>query len=63
MGIIYIEIYIFEKSFKKNADDVMPSIISNIINDFSVQLRKLLGNDLSKVIIYGSYARDDFKRI
>lgn len=63
MGIIYIEIYIFEKSFKKNADDVMPSIISNIINDFSVQLRKLLGNGLSKVIIYGSYARDDFKRI
>lgn len=38
----------------------MPSTISNNIYGFSVQLRRLLGNDLSKVILYGSYARGDF---
>ena len=40
--------------------DSMPNTISNIIYGFSVQLRRLLGNDLSKVILYGSYARGDF---
>lgn len=39
----------------------MPNTISNIIYGFSVQLRRLLGNDLSKVILYGSYARGDFQ--
>lgn len=41
--------------------DSMPNTISNIIYGFSVQLRRLLGNDLSKVILYGSYARGDFQ--
>lgn len=40
--------------------DSMPNTISNIIYGFSVQLRRLLGNDLSKVILYGSYARGNF---
>ena len=40
--------------------DSMPNTISNIMYGFSVQLRRLLGNDLSKVILYGSYARGDF---
>jgi len=39
----------------------MPNTISNIIYGFSVQLRRLLENDLSKVILYGSYARGDFQ--
>lgn len=39
----------------------MPNTISNIIYGFSVRLRGLLGNDLSKVILYGSYARGDFR--
>lgn len=39
----------------------MPNAVSNIIYDFSVELRKILGNDLSKVILYGSYARGDFR--
>ncbi|MCM1179271.1 MAG: nucleotidyltransferase domain-containing protein [Clostridium sp.] len=38
----------------------MPNTISNIIYGFAVELRRLLGNDLSKVILYGSYARGDF---
>lgn len=41
--------------------DIMPETISKIIYEFSVQLRKLLENDLSKVILYGSYARGDFQ--
>lgn len=41
--------------------DIMPDTISNIIYEFSVQLRRLLENDLSKVILYGSYARGDFQ--
>lgn len=41
--------------------DSMPNTISNIIYGFSVQLRRLLGNDLSKIILYGSYARGDFR--
>lgn len=39
----------------------MPNTISNIIYGFSVQLRKLLGEDLSKVILFGSYARGDYQ--
>jgi len=39
----------------------VPNTIRDIIFGFSVQLRRLLGNDLSKVILYGSYARGDFE--
>jgi len=38
----------------------MPDIISNIILDFFRQVKKVLGNKLSKVIVYGSYARGDY---
>ncbi len=38
----------------------MPSTIRDIVYHFSIQLKKFLGNDLSKVILYGSYARGDF---
>lgn len=39
----------------------MPDIISNIICDFAIQVRNLLGNKLSKIILYGSYARGDYQ--
>lgn len=39
----------------------MPDIISNIVYMFSVQARRLLGAKLSKIILYGSYARGDFR--
>lgn len=38
----------------------MPDIISNIILEFSRQVKNVLGNKLSKVIVYGSYARGDY---
>ena len=38
----------------------MPNSIRNIVYTFSFQLRKLLGDKLSKIIIYGSYARGDY---
>lgn len=39
----------------------MPNTIQNIIYEFPLQLRRILGGDLSKVILYGSYARGDFQ--
>lgn len=38
---------------------VMPDDIRNVVFKFSLQLRNLLGSSLSKVILYGSYARGD----
>ena len=40
----------------------MPNSISDIVYSFETQLKKLLGNNLSKVILYGSYARGDFRQ-
>ena len=37
----------------------MPDDVRNVVYKFSSQLRKLLGSSLSKVILYGSYARGD----
>ena len=34
--------------------------ISDIVAEFVLDLKKILGNDLSSIIIYGSYARGDF---
>ena len=39
----------------------MSNAIRNILYGFSIQLKRLLGNDLSKIILYGSYARGDFQ--
>lgn len=39
----------------------MPDIINNIIYNFALQIKRLLGADLSKVIVYGSYARGDYR--
>ena len=38
----------------------MPENIRNIIYRFSQELRRILGDKLTKIIIYGSYARGDF---
>lgn len=38
----------------------MPNRVSTIVYQFARQLRQLLGDDLVKVILYGSYARGDF---
>lgn len=39
----------------------MPDTIRSIVSGFSVKLRRLLGNNLLKIILYGSYARGDFQ--
>lgn len=38
----------------------MPDYVSQIIYRFSQELRRILGDNLSKVIVYGSYARGDY---
>ena len=38
----------------------MPDHVSQIIYRFSQELKKILGDKLSKVIVYGSYARGDY---
>ena len=39
----------------------MPDNISNIIYKFSQELKQILGDNLTKVIVYGSYARGDYR--
>lgn len=39
----------------------MPDTVRNIIYQFSQQMRSIFGSHLSKVIIYGSYARGDYQ--
>ncbi len=41
----------------------MPAYISNIIQDFAKNVRKILGNSLDSVIVYGSYARGDYSEL
>lgn len=39
----------------------MPDIVSEVVYQFSQQLKKVFGTRLSKVIVYGSYARGDYR--
>ena len=41
----------------------MPAYISNIIQDFAKNVRKILGNSLDSVIVYGSYVRGDYSEL
>lgn len=45
----------------KRYDNIMPDTVSNVVYEFAAQLRRILGNDLSKIILYGSYARGNFQ--
>lgn len=45
-----------------NVGDIMPDTIKDILYEFSLVLREILRNDLSKIILYGSYARGDFHK-
>lgn len=38
----------------------MPESIQNIVTLFGKEVKRVLGNDLDKVIVYGSYARGDY---
>ena len=37
--------------------------ISDIMQDFAKSVRKILGNSLDSVIVYGSYARGDYSEL
>ena len=39
----------------------MPENVSSIIYKFSQELKQILGDNLAKVIVYGSYARSDYR--
>ena len=41
----------------------MSVYISNIIQDFAKSVRKMMGNSLDSVIVYGSYARGDYSEL
>ena len=38
----------------------MPVHISDVMQEFAKSVRKILGNSLDSVIVYGSYARGDY---
>ena len=40
----------------------MPNSISNILNEFTNKVKLLLGDRVKKFILYGSYARGDYKK-
>ena len=40
----------------------MTKVIDNIINNFTNKVRELLGDRVKKIILYGSYARGDYKQ-
>ena len=40
----------------------IPDKINNIIQEFILEVNKILGNRVKKIILYGSYARGDFNK-
>lgn len=36
---------------------MIPNNVEKVINEFTSEVTKLLGNHLKKIILYGSYAR------
>lgn len=38
----------------------MPQTMQNLIEQYTIEIRKIYGEHLRKVILYGSYARGDF---
>lgn len=38
----------------------MPKMISQIMLEFAREMKKVFGNSLTEIIIYGSYARGDY---
>lgn len=42
--------------------DNMPVSVRDLIYEFSKDMHRLFGQDLSKIIVYGSYARGDYEK-
>lgn len=49
----------YDKGIKEGGGD-MPVPIRNLVYEFAKDMRALFGKDLSKVVVYGSYARGDY---
>lgn len=47
---------------KDERDGHMPNIINITIAEFVNEVKKILGNHLKKIILYGSYARGDYNK-
>lgn len=58
--MIYYWYKIFLLNGMQEVND-MPESISSIVYSFAVQCRRILGSKLSKIILYGSYARGDYR--
>lgn len=43
-----------------NGGDEMPISISNLMSEFAKDMKQQFGSDLSRIIVYGSYARGDY---
>lgn len=39
----------------------MPTMISEIVHEYAKDMRRLFGEDLGRIVMYGSYARGDFR--
>jgi len=51
----------FEFVSWKEAIIVMPQAMRNLIEQYISEIKKIYGSHLQKVILYGSYARGDFR--
>lgn len=40
----------------------MPNNMKKVLNDFIEDVKKILGERLKKIVLYGSYARGDFNK-
>lgn len=40
----------------------MPNATQKVLNEFLEEIKKILGNRIKKIILYGSYARGDYNK-
>ena len=50
-----------EKALKRKGENIMPVTIKMLLDQYTEILRKIYGSHLKTVILYGSYARGDYK--
>ncbi len=48
-------------SHRKGKRQAMPVMINNLLEQYVEEVRKIYGNHLKSVVLYGSYARGDFR--
>ena len=50
-----------KKHRSRKGENIMPVTIKMLLDQYTEILRKIYGNHLKTVILYGSYARGDYK--